>query len=429
MVKERSIDLRRKLSREEKIREINRRREYLASIGLSEEQIVRISKYIPKLPKIDRAANYLELFKRNRSNYDRALIDVAIYFTSGHKYSKKIRPSVVRTRSIDLRLRSSRRYRINEIQRRKNYLFEVGMSQNQITRIQRKRSTLWPEEVVDNYLIKLQAIGFEYNRAVRTVASILAGGNSISRIFRKIKESEKKKETRATESENIRDYLIKRGFTQGQVDHLSKKHPKLWPMQVIDNYFKNFEEMEFDPLKINNILFTVLDLGMSVQNLRKKIEGLEKRQFNNPKKLIEKSAMLLGRSFENIDQRLRLFRIIIKRYTLPYKNAQQMMETNLLLFSTSLEKIKLLILVAGVLRIRPEELTPHIINIALRVNIENVLVAMDGTNTGVNTGSLIYIANKVGQTELTREEKRGIIFESSKIPNKIKDLYRRGYPK
>ena len=146
--------------------------------------------------------------------------------------------------------------------------------------------------------------------------------------------------------------------------------------------------------------------------------------------MIESSPAILGYAFENIDRRLMLFGHLVKIYNLPINPVAEM-ESDFFLFSTKIDK---LMVVARVMRdYEAEKETSATFRRLIKLNIENLLVALKDKETGEPIKNLFKRAKAVKKADLSREEKREIIAkelaEINEDDAKILRRYLKGYPK
>ncbi len=158
------------------------------------------------------------------------------------------------------------------------------------------------------------------------------------------------------------------------------------------------------------------------RSVRETIIFLLERGFKNPVKLITSFPSILGYSLDNIDWRLRYFCKLLK-FCSSQITAQDVMESNTILWSTKREKMQILVRIAYDLHCTAEK---EVIS-ALTCNLENfLLVYIFSEEKDFRTIRLH--ARKAKNKYGTVKERRGKIQEfSDKLPSKVYSLYCKGY--
>ena len=279
-----------------------------------------------------------------------------------------------------------------------------------------------------------------------------------------LKTTESTKRARKLSPEELqsrRDCLLNYGFSSEWVKEVEKIRPRLYPEERIKAKIIGMGERGFsNPIKMITTMPTILGLsfdnidgkiagltergfgnsvkmittqpailGLAFDNIDRKIAGLTERGFGNPVKMITSMPSILGYSFDNIDRRLRLFRRLINLYNLEL-SLISIMEGNFWLFSTKIDKLIVLVRI-----LRDYKVTENIESVVkniVRINLENVLIALSEAGEGEDIKALMSRARRVKKRGLTKGEKREIIKEELLTiegeKSKIGRRYFRGYP-
>ena len=221
-------------------------------------------------------------------------------------------------------------------------------------------------------------------------------------------------------------YLVSLGFTPAWVSTLQESRPTLFAPVVVEAHLMGLRERGFgNPNKM--VESSPAILGLAFENIDAKLAGLRERGFGNPNKMVESSPAILGLAFENIDRRIRLFSKLNHLYELSFKPTE-LMEQESALFSSKLDKLLTLTRVLWEYQVTPPELDEKVISRIVRLNLEDLLVALSMEHPQDEAIlDLVNRAIKVKREKLPKDEKRGVIAKS-KVHDKIKGRYFRGYP-
>src|SRR3989339_389520 len=110
-------------------------------------------------------------------------------------------------------------------------------------------------------------------------------------------------EENATEILARENLLLSLGFSQDWINKLKVDNPTLCSEEIINSKIQGLTKRGFsNPKKMIESLPAILSYAF--ENIDDKLAGLTERGFSNPKKMIESLPAILGLAFENIDDKL-----------------------------------------------------------------------------------------------------------------------------
>src|SRR3989339_524880 len=110
-------------------------------------------------------------------------------------------------------------------------------------------------------------------------------------------------EENATEILARENLLLSLGFSQDWINKLKVDNPTLCSEEIINSKIQGLTKRGFsNPKKM--IESSPAILSYAFENIDRKLAGLTERGFSNPKKMIESLPAILGLAFENIDRKL-----------------------------------------------------------------------------------------------------------------------------
>src|SRR3989339_3068 len=110
-------------------------------------------------------------------------------------------------------------------------------------------------------------------------------------------------EENATEILARENLLLSLGFSQDWINKLKVDNPTLCSEEIINSKIQGLTKRGFsNPKKMIESLPAILSYAF--ENIDRKLAGLTERGFSNPKKMIESSPAILSYAFENIDRKL-----------------------------------------------------------------------------------------------------------------------------
>jgi len=325
-----------------------------------------------------------------------------------------------------------------EIQKRRDYLLSLGLSQKIIENIEKNRPALYPIESIKNTIQGLKERGFTNpEKMITSLPTIF--NYSFENIDGKIQGLKERGftnlEKMITSSpavlslsfENIDGKiqgLKERGFTNPEKMITSLPTIFNYSFENIDGKIQGLKERGFTNPEKMITSFPAM-LGLSFDNMDGKIQGLKERGFNNPEKMITSFPAVLGYSFENIDGKIKMLEKLNNLYKLDLIPTE-VIEKNKSILSSKIDKLWVLARIIKENVGTAGEIDNKLISKLLFANLESIVLA-SRTKENQTINELIAEAKKIKKEMTSKEEKRELI---SNLPEDdlLKKRFERGYP-